>query len=189
MSVKRIAPIILSADNELWYNNTLSSSRNTSMDNNDSNNNTTNLHANHVTSSASSNTNSNNNDEAHDDINSTATTTSSNINDSHKYSTENHQPINYKFYVPRQVEIVKWHFKILTPCVDCPAIVLYAQANGLPTLKDYMQTSVFETNRTDEICLEFYPHQNAWHHLEINFLSRIAAVSQVMSLTKYSANI
>lgn len=153
MSVVSVKPIILNADNGLMYNNTLYAIANDRNANNNK--------SNHRNSSASSTglapgSSANN-------------ATNSNMD---KSKTSNHQPIIYKFFVPRYVDVVGLRFNIVRACNQCQAIVIHVQANALPTPKNYIHSVVIYANKTSENIVDFYPHQNAWHYIEIGFLNR-----------------
>lgn len=151
MSVVSVKPIILNADNGLMYNNTLYAIANDRNANNNK--------SNHRNSSASSTGPGQAN----------ANTTSGNMD---KSKTSNHQPIIYKFFVPRDVDVVGLRFNIVRACNQCQAIVIHVQADALPTPKNYIHSVVIYANKTSENIVDFYPHQNAWHYIEIGFLNR-----------------
>lgn len=160
MSVERITPIILNGENGLAHNNTLTGLvtgghlvRFTSLSNANDRNNSTTTTIQSINSN-SKNTNSNSSNKRNSNVESQVPTPES---------------INYKFYVPRYVDIVRLQFNIWTVCDQCPAIKLLVQANALPTTKNYIQRHIIYANKTYQTDMDFYPKQNAWHFIEISF--------------------
>lgn len=142
MSVIRMTPIILNGGNiGLMHNNTL-----------------TGLVASDGRTMKTNNVNSSNFSSIN---NSTNTTT--------KSQTTNLASINYKFFVPRYVDVIALHFNIWNICAECPAIALKVQANALPTWKSFIHRHIIYANKTGETIMDFYPQQNAWHYVEIMF--------------------
>lgn len=81
------------------------------------------------------------------------------------------EPINYKFFVPRNVNAVTLKFAIQSICTECSELILHIQANGLPSTQTYMQSAVIYANQSDmDVILDFYPHQDTWHYVDVNFL-------------------
>lgn len=150
LNVVSVKPIILNADNGLMHNNTVNEpilTVNSQSSRNNSNDNTTNN---------ANITIANNNSTANND----------------KSNISNHQPITYKFFVPRDVDVVTIRFKVSKVCNECPSIAMYTQANALPTSKNFAHSLIIDANKTDEIITEFHPHQNAWHYTDIYFMNR-----------------
>ena len=83
------------------------------------------------------------------------------------------EPINYKFFVPRNVNgiTLKIMLSSSNTCTDCPDIRLYIQANGLPSAQNYMQTAIIYANQIGDLTMDFYPQQNTWHYVDVNFAS------------------
>lgn len=82
----------------------------------------------------------------------------------------NSEAMCYKFYVPNNVAIVTWHMKITKPCQSCPDIGFYVQSDGMPSLKSYLHNTIMAVNQSGEVAIEFYPQENAWHYVDLEFV-------------------
>lgn len=81
------------------------------------------------------------------------------------------EPINYKFFVPRNVNAVTLKFAVQSICIECSELILHIQANGLPSTQTFMQSAVVYANQSDvDMVLDFYPHQDTWHYVDVSFL-------------------
>ncbi|XP_037030331.1 uncharacterized protein LOC119070122 [Bradysia coprophila] len=80
------------------------------------------------------------------------------------------EPINYKFFVPRSVDYITLRIVVQSICMDCTEISVYIQANGLPNIDNYMQRAIVHANQTNELSMDFYPQQNSWHYIDVNFM-------------------
>lgn len=147
-----VKPIILNADNGLMYNNTLYAIAN----DRNANNNKSQPRNSSASATASASVSATN-------------TTNASSNAADKSKSSNHPTIIYKFFVPRYVDVVGLHFNIMRACNQCQPIVIHVQANALPTPKSFIHTTVIYANKTSENIVDFYPHQNAWHYIEIGF--------------------
>lgn len=155
MSVVSVKPIILNADNGLMYNNTLyaiANDRNANNNKSSQRNNSSTL----ATESGGIGTGVGN-------------TTNGNIDKSKASNIQ--ASIIYKFFVPRFVDVVGLNFNIMRACNQCQAILIHVQANALPTPKNFIHSIVVSANKTSEHMIEFYPHQNVWHYIEISFVN------------------
>uniref|UniRef100_A0A336KYA0 CSON002056 protein n=1 Tax=Culicoides sonorensis TaxID=179676 RepID=A0A336KYA0_CULSO len=80
------------------------------------------------------------------------------------------ESMSYKFYVPNNIAIVTWHMSITKPCQSCPDIGFYVQSNGMPSLKSYIQNTIMAVNQTGEVSIDFYPQENSWHYVDLEFV-------------------
>lgn len=84
-----------------------------------------------------------------------------------------HTPDTFKFFVPRNVNAVLVHLRIResTCTVDCTELLVRVQANALPSATAHLQSTVVPTaaNQSD-VTADFYPHQDAWHYLDVGYL-------------------
>lgn len=83
---------------------------------------------------------------------------------------------SYKFFVDDNVSVATWYIKILKSCPACPDLGFYVQANAMPSPKSFIQSSVFVANGTGaSTSVEFYPQENAWHYVDLEFFGVDAA--------------
>ncbi|CRK88937.1 CLUMA_CG002537, isoform A [Clunio marinus] len=76
---------------------------------------------------------------------------------------------SYKFFVPRNVDICSFKLTIKKLCERCEKINFAVQAHSLPTSKNYLNSKDINANETSETVIEFYPHENAWHYVDLKF--------------------
>lgn len=79
----------------------------------------------------------------------------------------------YKFYVPRNVDVCTFKLTITKTCEACSDIVFYVQPHSLPTPKNYLHSSVINSSQTADAVIEFYPHENSWHYVDLKFFEQI----------------
>uniref|UniRef100_A0A182NR87 EGF-like domain-containing protein n=1 Tax=Anopheles dirus TaxID=7168 RepID=A0A182NR87_9DIPT len=80
------------------------------------------------------------------------------------------EPKTFKFYVPSNVSIVTWRFSITQPCSNCTDVSFHVQASALPTARNYLQNAIICPNQTGDVSIDFYPHESAWHYVDLDFL-------------------
>lgn len=78
--------------------------------------------------------------------------------------------VSYKFYVPDNIAVVTWRIKIVKPCHTCPDIGFHVQANGMPSTKSFLQSTILAANQSTDQSIEFYPQENAWHYVDMFLL-------------------
>lgn len=93
-----------------------------------------------------------------------------NLTKTNKLIVNNTDLVSYKFYVPNSIATITWCIKITKPCQLCPEIGFYVQSNGMPSLKSYIQNTVINVNQTADVTIEFYPHEDAWHYVDLEFV-------------------
>uniref|UniRef100_A0A182QQ88 EGF-like domain-containing protein n=1 Tax=Anopheles farauti TaxID=69004 RepID=A0A182QQ88_9DIPT len=79
-------------------------------------------------------------------------------------------PKSFKFFVPSNVSIVTWRFYITQACTNCTDVSFHVQASALPTTRNYLQNAVICPNQTGDVSIDFYPHESAWHYVDLDFL-------------------
>lgn len=79
----------------------------------------------------------------------------------------------YKFFVPRNVDVCTFKLTITKTCDACNDIQFYVQAHSLPTAKNYLHSSVINSSQTGDTVIEFYPHENSWHYVDLKFFEQI----------------
>jgi hypothetical protein len=94
-------------------------------------------------------------------------------------------PNGYKFFVPRNVDICTFKLTIKRPCTECRDINFYVQAHSVPTTKNYLHSTVINVSASNSV-IEFYPHDNAWHYIDLKFLDNLNASSANLSATQSS---
>lgn len=85
-------------------------------------------------------------------------------------------PNGYKFFVPRNVDICTFKLTITRSCTECRDINFYVQAHSVPTSKNYLHSAVINVSASNSV-IEFYPHENAWHYIDLKFLDNSSASS------------
>lgn len=93
-------------------------------------------------------------------------------------------PNGYKFFVPRDVDICTFKLTIKRQCTECRDINFYVQAHSVPTSKNYLHSTVINVSASSSV-IEFYPHDNAWHYIDLKFLDNLN-VSANSSVTQSS---
>lgn len=84
-------------------------------------------------------------------------------------STNSSEPVNFKFFVPRNINAAIVRVNLAAACADCPELMVSLQAGGVPSQKTYLQNTVIGANQTD-VQLDFYPHHDTWHYVDVYFL-------------------
>jgi hypothetical protein len=84
-------------------------------------------------------------------------------------------PNSYKFFVPRNVDMCTFKLTITRPCAECKDIYFAVQSRALPTAKSYLHSAVINASRVNDDVIEFYPHENAWHFVDLRFLDQLNA--------------
>jgi transmembrane protein 8A/B len=92
-----------------------------------------------------------------------------------KLHTNASAPNSYKFFVPRSVDICTFKLTITRACNECKDINFYVQSHSLPTSKNYLHSTTINVSSTNDDVIEFYPHENSWHYVDINFIESVAA--------------
>ncbi|XP_035918823.1 uncharacterized protein LOC118517080 [Anopheles stephensi] len=80
------------------------------------------------------------------------------------------EPKSFKFFVPSNVSIVTWRFTITQPCANCTDVSFHVQASALPTARNYLQNAIICPNQTGDVSIDFYPHESAWHYVDMDFM-------------------
>lgn len=85
-------------------------------------------------------------------------------------------PNGYKFFVPRNVDICTFKLTITRPCIEseCKDINFYVQAHSVPTSKNYLHSTIINVSASSSV-IEFYPHESAWHYIDLKFLDNLNA--------------
>lgn len=94
-------------------------------------------------------------------------------------------PNGYKFFVPRNVDICTFKLTIKRPCTECRDINFYVQAHSVPTTKNYLHSTVINVSASSSV-IEFYPHENAWHYIDLKFVDNLNASSVNSTVTQSS---
>lgn len=81
---------------------------------------------------------------------------------------------SYKFFVPRNVDVCTFKLTITQPCDGCNDVFFFVQPHSLPTSKNYLHSSVINSSQTSEAVIEFYPHENSWHYVDLKFFEHIS---------------
>ncbi|KAG5671933.1 hypothetical protein PVAND_002101 [Polypedilum vanderplanki] len=81
-------------------------------------------------------------------------------------------PNSYKFFVPRNVDICTFKLTITRPCIECKDINFIVQSRSLPTAKNYLHSTIINVSQINDDVIEFYPHENAWHYVDLKFLDQ-----------------
>lgn len=76
---------------------------------------------------------------------------------------------SYKLFVPRNVDICTFKLTITKSCDGCDDINFFVQPHSLPTSKNYLHSSVINSSQTSDVVIEFYPHENSWHYVDLKF--------------------
>lgn len=80
----------------------------------------------------------------------------------------------YKFFVPRTVNAVLVHIRVHSSAcsgVDCAELLVRVQANALPSTRAHLQSTVLPVANQSAVTVDFYPHQDAWHYLDVGYLA------------------
>lgn len=85
-------------------------------------------------------------------------------------ATNTTEPKSYKFFVPRNVDICTWRLTIVKTCMDCTDVSFFVQSHSLPNHKNYLQNTIVNVTQANETIIDFYPHENAWHYVDLDFL-------------------
>lgn len=97
-------------------------------------------------------------------------------------------PNGYKFFVPRDVDICTFKLTITRSCTECRDINFYVQAHSLPTSKNSLHSTVINVSASNSV-IEFYPHENAWHYIDLKFLDNLNASSANSTGTQSLLNV
>lgn len=87
------------------------------------------------------------------------------------------EPKSFKFFVPRNVDICTFRLTITKPCENCASISFFVQSHSLPTHKNYLQSTIINASSTNETIIDFYPHENSWHFVDLQFYVPIDGVA------------
>ena len=93
----------------------------------------------------------------------------SNIPFTDTLNTNASSPNGYKFFVPRNVDICKFKLTITKTCNECRDINFYVQAHSVPTSKNYLHSALINVSAPNSV-IEFYPHEDAWHYVDLKFV-------------------
>lgn len=85
---------------------------------------------------------------------------------------------SYKFFVPRNVDICTITLTISTPCETCNDMQFFVHPHSLPSAKNYLHSATINSSQTGNSVIEFYPHENAWHYVDLKFFELSAEASQ-----------
>lgn len=80
---------------------------------------------------------------------------------------------SYKFFVPRGVELCTFRLTITKSCKECNDMNFFVQPHSLPTQKNYLHSTVINSSQTSDAVIEFYPHENSWHYVDLKFFEQI----------------
>lgn len=80
---------------------------------------------------------------------------------------------SYKFFVPRNVDVCMFKLAITKTCDECHDVQFSVQSHSLPTSKNYLHSTLINSSQTDDAVIEFYPHENAWHYVDLKFFEHI----------------
>lgn len=80
---------------------------------------------------------------------------------------------SYKFFVPRNVDVCTFRLTITKTCDSCNDIHFLVQPHSLPTPKNYLHSSVINASHAGDAVIEFYPHENSWHYVDLKFFEQI----------------
>ncbi|XP_070504213.1 uncharacterized protein [Chironomus tepperi] len=81
-------------------------------------------------------------------------------------------PNSYKFFVPRNVDICIFKMTITKPCIECKDMNFSVQSRSLPTSKNYLHSTIINASHINDEIIEFYPHENAWHYVDLKFFEQ-----------------
>lgn len=84
---------------------------------------------------------------------------------------------SFKFFVPWNVDICTVEITINESCNECNDLIFLVQSNSLPTSKLYQQSMIVPSNQTGTTAIEFYPHENSWHYVDVKFFQKSSASS------------
>lgn len=79
---------------------------------------------------------------------------------------------SYKFFVPWNVDILTVELTIIKSCDDCIDVIFLVQSNSLPTSKSFLHSTIIKSNETGKFVIEFYPHENSWHYIDLKFFTK-----------------
>ena len=82
---------------------------------------------------------------------------------------------SYKLFVPRSVEMVTFKLTITKSCTSCNDLTFFVQPHSLPTSKNYLHNTLINSRKTADAVIEFYPHENSWHYVDLKFLEQITS--------------
>lgn len=74
-------------------------------------------------------------------------------------------------------------------CEECKDINFSVQSRSLPTSKSYLHSTIINVSHINDEIIEFYPHENAWHYVDLKFFENTFGVvdgsmlSKMMNLT------
>lgn len=81
---------------------------------------------------------------------------------------------SYKFFVPRNVDICTFKVTITKRCDGCDDLIFFVQPHSLPTSKNFLHSSVINSSQTSDAVIEFYPHENSWHYVDLKFFEPVS---------------
>lgn len=80
----------------------------------------------------------------------------------------------YKFFVPRNVDSCMFKLAITKLCDSCHDLHFLVQPHSLPTPKNFLHSTLINSSQSSDAVIEFYPHENAWHYVDLKFLEPAA---------------
>lgn len=81
---------------------------------------------------------------------------------------------SYKYFVPRNVDVCTVKLTVTKRCDGCDDVIFLVQPHSLPTSKNYLHSSVINSSQTGDAVIEFYPHENSWHYVDLKFFEASA---------------
>jgi transmembrane protein 8A/B len=94
----------------------------------------------------------------------------------------------YKFFVPRSVETVTFRMTIMKSCEGCNDITFFVQPHSLPTSKNYLHNTLINSSQTTDTVIEFYPHENSWHYVDLRFFEQVVSDAPQKSSSQQNAS-
>lgn len=86
---------------------------------------------------------------------------------------------SYKFFVPRNVDICTFTLTITKACDECNDVHMLVHPHSLPTSKNYLHSSAVNSSQAGDAVIEFYPHENSWHYIDLKFLEHQSTSNQL----------
>lgn len=71
---------------------------------------------------------------------------------------------------------------ITKPCDECRDMNFSVQSRSLPTSKSYLHNTILNVSQINDEIIEFYPHENAWHYVDLKFLEAAFSVDPAIQL-------
>lgn len=64
---------------------------------------------------------------------------------------------------------------ITKTCDECHDVHFSVQSHSLPTSKNYLHTALINSSQTGDAIIEFYPHENSWHYVDLKLFEHITS--------------